>query len=167
MCYSSGLFWGIIVIVLGAAILVKHIFNLDFPVIKVVFGVALILIGLRVLVFKDSHSLSCQAGDKNNVVFGERTMFYTAENTEYNAVFSSAVLDLTKVEASNDARIKVSCVFGNMKIIINQRTKLIIDSDVVFGSISNPDEKTVADSNQIILKMKADAVFSNIRIVRQ
>jgi len=54
-----------------------------------------------------------------------------------------------------------------MKIIINQQTKLIIDSDVVFGSISNPDENTVSDSNQIILKMKADAVFGNIKIVRQ
>jgi hypothetical protein len=166
MCYNSGLFWGIIVIVLGAAILVKHIFNLDFPVIKVVFGVALILIGLRILVFKGPHS-GCQAGDKNNVVFGERTMYYTVDNNEYNAVFSSTVLDLTKLEPSDNPKIKVSCVFGNMKIIINQHTKLILDSDVVFGNISNPDDNSVADSNQIILKMKADAVFGNIKIVRQ
>ena len=166
MCYSSGLFWGIIVIVLGAAILVKNIFNLDFPVIKVVFGVALILIGLRVLVFKGHHS-SFQAGDKNNVVFGDRNIYYTADNNEYNAVFSSTVLDLTKIEPSKDSRIKVSCVFGNMKIIVNQQTKVIIESDVVFGSISNPDENSVADSNQIILKMKADAVFGSIKIVRQ
>lgn len=166
MCCSSGLFWGIIVIVLGAAILVKHIFNLDFPVIKVVLGVALILIGIRVLVFKGPHTCS-QAGDKNNVIFGERTMYYTADNNEYNAVFSSTVLDLTKLEPSNNPRIKVSCVFGSMKIIINKQTKLIIDSDVVFGSISNPDENTVSDSNQIILKMKADAVFGSIKIVRE
>ena len=166
MYYSSSLFWGIIVIVLGAAILVKHIFNLDFPVIKIVFGVALILIGLRVLVFKGSHSC-CQAGDKNNVVFGERNMYYTVDNNEYNAVFSSTVLDLTKLEPSNNPKIKVSCVFGNMKIIINKQTKLIIDSDVVFGNISNPDENTLSDSNQIILKMKADAVFGSIKIVRQ
>jgi hypothetical protein len=166
MCYNSGLFWGIIIIVLGAAILIKHIFNLDFPVIKVVFGVALILIGLRILVFKGAHT-HCQTGDKNNVVFGERTMYYTVDNTEYNAVFSSAVLDLTKLEATKDGRIKVSCVFGNMKIIINQQTKLIIDSDVVFGSISNPDENSITDSNQVILKMKADAVFGSIKIVRQ
>jgi hypothetical protein len=167
MCYNSGLFWGIIVIILGAAILIKHIFNLEFPVIKVVFGVALILLGLRVLVFKDSHNHCCPQGDQNNVVFGEKNMIYSADNNEYNAVFSSAVLDLTKLEASIDHRIKVSCVFGNIKIVINPQTKLIIDSDVVFGSISNPDENKVADSNQIILKMKADAVFGSIRIVRE
>jgi predicted membrane protein len=166
MCYFSGLFWGIIVIVLGAAILIKHIFNLDFPVIKVVFGAALILIGLRILVFKGERT-PCSAGDKNNVVFGERTMHYNASNNEYNAIFSSAVLDLTKLEASTDARIKVSCVFGNMKIIINKQTKLNIDSDVVFGSISNPEESTLSDSNQIMLKMKADAVFGNIKIIRE
>ena len=166
MCFHSGLFWGIIVIALGAAILIKNIFNLDFPVIKVVFGVALILIGLKVLVFRGPDK-RCETGDKNNVVFGERKMYYSTDNTEYNAVFSSTVLDLTKFAKSNEGMIKVSCVFGNMKIIINQQTKLIIDSDVVFGSISNPDENTVSDSNQIILKMKADAVFGNIKIVRQ
>jgi hypothetical protein len=166
MCFNSGLFWGIIIIALGAAILIKHLFNLDFPVIKVVFGLALILIGLKVLVFKGSDN-KCQTGDKNNVVFGEKTMFYTGDNNEYSAVFASSVLDLTKISQSNDNRIKVSCVFGNMKIIINQQTKLIIDTDVVFGSISNPDENTVADSNQILLKMKAEAVFGNIKIVRQ
>ena len=166
MCYSSGLFWGIIMIMFGAAILVKHLFNLDFPVFKMVFGVALILIGLRVLVFKDHHS-KCNMGDNNNAVFGDRTMYYSTDNTEYNAVFSSSVLDLTKLEKSTDQKIKVSCVFGNMKIIINQQTKLIIDSDVVFGTISNPDEGNMSDSNQIILKMKADAVFGSIKIVRQ
>lgn len=166
MCFNSGLFWGIIVIAFGAAILVKHIFNLDFPVIKVVFGVALILIGIKVLLFKGSQS-SCESGDKSNVVFGERTMYYSVDNNEYNSIFSSSVLDLTKIETTNDKKIKVSCVFGNMKIIINQQTKLIIDSDVVFGSISNPDENTANDSNQVILKLKADAVFGNIKIVRQ
>lgn len=166
MCINSGLFWGILIIVMGAAILVKHIFNMNFPVIKVVFGVALILIGLRLLVFKE-HRMKCQTNDSNNVVFGERSMYYTVDNNEYNAVFSSTILDLTKIKASDDARIKVSCVFGDMKILINQQTKLIIDSDVVFGSISNPDENTVADSNQISLKIKADAVFGSIRFIRQ
>jgi hypothetical protein len=166
MYYNSGLFWGIIIIVLGAAILIKHIFNLDFPVIKIVFGVALILIGLKFLIFKSDYK-GYQAGDKNNVVFGERTMYYSPDNSEYNAVFSSTILDLSKLDKSTDRKIKVSCVFGNMKIILNQQTKLIIDSDVVFGNISNPDENTVSDSNQIVLKMKADVVFGNIKIIRK
>jgi predicted membrane protein len=166
MCLNSGLFWGIIIIVLGAAILIKHLFNLDFPVVKVVFGVALILIGLKVLVFKGSDKCFTTS-DKNNVVFGEKNMYYTADNNEYNAVFSSSVLDLSNIPQSNENRIKVSCVFGSIKIIINQKTKLIIDSDVVFGSISNPDENTVSDSNQIIIKMKAEAVFGSIKIVRE
>ena len=166
MCYSSGLFWGVIIIVLGVAILVKHIFNLDFPVVKVVLGVALILFGLKVLVFKGSNPV-CKPDDKNNVVFGERTMYYSVDNNEYNSVFSSTVLNITKLDSAQDNKIKVTCVFGNMKIIINKQTKLIIDSDVVFGSISNPNDNTESDSNQIVLKMKAEAVFGNIKIVRE
>lgn len=166
MCYSSGLFWGVIIIVLGVAILVKHIFNLDFPVVKVVLGVALILFGLKVLVFKGSNPF-CKPDDKNNVVFGERTMYYSVDNNEYNSVFSSTVLNITKLDSVQDNKIKVTCVFGNMKIIINKQTKLIIDSDVVFGSISNPNDSQESDSNQIVLKMKAEAVFGNIKIVRE
>jgi hypothetical protein len=166
MCFSSGLFWGIIVIALGAAIIIKNVFHLDFPIIKVVLGLALILFGIKVLLFK-GHDKCYDRGDKNNVVFGERNMYYSADNTEYNAVFSSAMLDLTKIDKPAENRIKVSCVFGSMKIIINRQTKLIIDSDVVFGSIANPDENSVSDSNQIELHMKAEAVFGSIKIVRE
>jgi predicted membrane protein len=169
--FNSGVFWGILIVVIGVSLLVKHIFHLDFPIIKVVIGMALILIGIRFM-FSKSHKhteFTYQDSKENSVVFGNKQMVFNEDQGEYNSVFSSAVLDFTKIDKSTDYKIKVNSVFGDLKILVNNRTKVVLESDVVFGNISNPNEfqnMDSLDSNQIVLKLKASAVFGSIKIIR-
>jgi hypothetical protein len=173
MC-NSGIFWGILVIVFGIGLLVKHIFNLDFPVFKVVLGLALVLIGIRIILSKSvcrPHHDNWSDKD-NSVVFSNKQILFNEAENEYNVVFSSSVLDFTKIDTSTEHKIKLNCVFGDMKILVNPRTKVILESDVVFGNVSNPEEtqyspEGIADSNQIVLKLKTSAVFGTIKIIRK
>ena len=83
--------------------------------------------------------------------------------------FPLASLDFTQLDKSPENPVEVSCVFGVMKIFINAKTKLLIDSDVIFGKIDNPyndDEWDSIKTAPIKLNLKANAVFGNIKIIR-
>ena len=49
MKMGAGLFWGAFLLLLGVALIIKVVFNVDFPVFKVLVGIFLVLIGFKVL----------------------------------------------------------------------------------------------------------------------
>ena len=46
---GAGIFWGAFLLLLGVALIVKVVFNVDFPVFKVLIGIFLVLLGLKVI----------------------------------------------------------------------------------------------------------------------
>jgi len=172
MC-NSGIFWGILVVVFGGGILIKNIFKLDISVFSIVLGAALVLIGIKLLVCPNHLNIfnHNSSGKNNNVIFGNRTFLYNENQKEYNIIFSSASLDFTQIDKSPEYPIVVSCVFGEMKLFINPKTKILIDSDVIFGKIDNPyeinEDWDSIKAAPIKLTLKANAVFGNIKIIRE
>ena len=49
MKMGAGIFWGAFLLLLGIALIIKVVFQVEFPVFKVVVGIFLVLIGLKVL----------------------------------------------------------------------------------------------------------------------
>jgi predicted membrane protein len=127
---SSGTFWGVMIILFGLSILLREVFHIQIPFMKIIFGIFLIYMGVRVIA---GGSWKGRAG--NSTVFGESDMHYDSRHDDYDIVFGSGTVDLFKMEIPTQKRkIEVSVVFGNGTVIINDSIPMKIEMNSVFGA---------------------------------
>ena len=168
MFLFSGAFCGLLLIVLGVSLLIKYVFNIDFPVFRVIFAVFLVLIGIKILVGGfGNHS--------HTSMFSDNRFNYVENHKDYSCAFGKTTLDLTNANITEDTDIKASCAFGEFIIKINPETNIEIVSSSAFGNLQLPDNsnhsfgngnyKTPAyDKSGPVLRIKADVAFGNMEI---
>lgn len=172
---GAGIFWGTILILVGFGLIIKIVFNIDFPIFKFIVAFFFILLGLKMLfgdfgIFKHSN----RHGD---VIFNERYIHgRVSGQKEYNVIFGKAEIDLTDIELKPGRnKLEINSVFGSSKVLLNKDVPVRIKADVAFGGISLPDGDTGGfgssiyesdnfDENSAYLYIKASAVFGNIDI---
>ena len=176
MKMGIGLFLGVLIILLGVGIIVNVIFHIHIPIFKILFGLILIFIGLKII-FGSSISFPSGPGKSGNAVFQERTYrgLY-GDSKEYNAVFGKAVVDLRGIELKEKVtHIKINAVFGGAEVILNEATPVRIKAETVFGGLRFPDNITGAfgtstyqsknfDETQNYLVIEGTSVFGGILI---
>jgi predicted membrane protein len=174
MKMGAGLFWGIILIVIGLGIIFRMIF--DISIFRVIFAVLIILFGIRILIGKQPNLFSTHS--ENQVIFGEKNIQSTpANNTEYNTIFGKSVYDFSQINKLSPGRtkLKVNTIFGSTQILLPDSIPLKIKADAVFGSACMPDGNTMAfgtvnynsinsDSAPSYLYIEASVVFGNLDI---
>ena len=67
---GAGLIWGVFILLVGVALIIKVIFNVDFPVVKIFLGLFLVFLGLKVLLTKNDF-MRGHTGS-NETIFSER-----------------------------------------------------------------------------------------------
>lgn len=144
MKMAPGLFWGVLLVIIGLAIIFRVIFNVN--VFGVLFALFLIFVGVRMLIGKPWVTRT-HCGDERNTMFDERTVTEQPEdNAQYNVIFGRSVYDFRNITFPDNEpiRIKVNTIFGNSVIRINRNTPVKIKSDAVFAGATMPDGNTVA-----------------------
>ncbi len=176
MKMGLGLFIGILIILLGLGIIVNVIFHIHIPIFKVLFGLILIFIGLKIIFGSCISFPSCQ-GKAGNVLFQERTYRgLPGDSKEYNALFGKAFIDLRGIELKEKVTpIKIKVVFGGAEVILSETTPVRIKAEAVFGGVQLPENVTGAfgtstyqsknfDENQNYLFIEGTSVFGGIVI---
>jgi hypothetical protein len=178
MKMGAGLFWGAFLLLLGIALVIKVVFNVDFPVFKVVVGIFLILLGIRLLfgrVMWPSH----HHFDAEDTIFNERTYDSPEAGKEYTVLFGKGVYDFTGVDLSEgNFRVKISTVFGGSQIIISREMPVRIKADAVFAGAELPDGNTAVFGSAVYqsdswspdtagLDIKVDVVFGGAQVIRR
>jgi hypothetical protein len=176
MRMGIGLFIGVLVILLGLGIIVNVIFHIHIPIFKVLFGLILIFIGLKII-FGSTISFPSYQGKAGNVIFQERAYRgFPGDSKEYNAVFGKVVVDLRGIELKEKVtQIKVNAVFGGAEVILSDTTAVRIRADAVFGGVQLPENSAGAfgtsfyqsknfDENQNYLLIEGSSVFGGIVI---
>jgi hypothetical protein len=176
MRMGIGLFIGVLIILLGLGIIVNVIFHIHIPIFKVLFGLILIFIGLKII-FGSWISFPSSQGKSGNVLFQERTYRGLAgDSKEYNAVFGKAVIDLRGIELKEKVmQIKINVVFGGAEVILSETTPVRIKADAVFGGVQLPENIAGAfgtsiyqsknfDENRNYLVIEGTSVFGGIVI---
>jgi hypothetical protein len=176
MKMGIGLFIGVLIILLGLGIIVNVIFHIHIPIFKILFGLVLIFIGLKIIL-GPWFSFPIRQGESGNAVFHERTYKgFPRDSKEYNAVFGKAVVDLRDIELKEKVtRIKINAVFGSAEVILNKATPVRIKADAVFGGVQLPENITGAfgtstyqsknfGEDQNYLVIEAASVFAGIVI---
>jgi len=169
----DGIFWGVLLIVVGVWFLVRRYVPVHIPVIRVIIAVLFVYIGIRVLV------RGPVVHDRNTVIFSDSTaLHYTPDSgRDYNVIFSRGDVDLTPVAVSaTSIRAQVNVVFGSATLHINPATPAKVNMSSAFGTVDAPGERTVAFGETVYttpaykagapaLEVRAAAVFGRLTIV--
>ncbi len=174
---GTGLFWGAFLLLLGIALIIKVVFNVDFPVFKVLVGIFLILLGIKVLFGKvliPSHHF-----DPEETVFSERVYDNPESGKEYTVLFAKGVYDFTNVNLDKgNFHAKISTVFGGTQIIIPRDKPVKITADAVFAGAELPGGNTAVFGNSVYesddwspdtssINIKVDVVFGGVQVIRR
>lgn len=175
MKMGAGLFWGILLILIGLGIVIRVVFNINFPLIKFIIAFFLIFVGIKLLVgnfnFWHGHS------DENTTIFSEsRISGLDSDYKDYNIIFGSSIIDLRDVDLSQGSKeIEINTIFGGTVVKINEETPVVIKTDVVFANAKLPNGNTstfgtgrfksnsfAQDTSHIYIK--ADVIFGDFKV---
>ncbi len=169
---SSAVFWGAVIVLFGASIIIKEVFHINIPIFKIILGLVLIYFGIRML----TGGLLRNNQSKDEAIMTSRHFDYSKYNGAYDIVFGSGVIDLFKVSEDELSKtVKVDVVFGNGKILINDSIPTMIKMETAFGTVQVPGNSINGFGEQVytnaayspdkpFLKIKASAVFGRIEI---
>ncbi|MCF8380501.1 MAG: cell wall-active antibiotics response protein [Bacteroidales bacterium] len=171
---GSGLFWGLLLIVLGFSFIFRIIFNIDFPLFKIFIAFVFIFLGIRLL-FGSFGILDFKAG-KNDVIFGENTFHQFDDHGDYTTVFGKGNYDFRDFDLENEKKsVKISTVFGGATIKLSREMPVRIKVDAAFAGADLPNgnsavfgssyyESPNLDKNKPYLDLRIDVVFGGIDI---
>ncbi len=177
MKMGAGLFWGAMLMVIGIALIIKVVFNIDFPIFKVLVGVFFIFLGLKVLFGRVLIPEGKIGPDET--IFSERVYEQTENGKEYNVIFGKGVYDFTNVDLSKgDHHVKINTVFGGSTIRISEDIPTRIEADAVFAGAELPGGNTAVfgttsyttgsyRSDSAALYIKTGVVFGGIQVVNR
>jgi hypothetical protein len=176
MRMGLGLLIGILIMLWGLGIIINVIFHVNIPIFKILFGLFLIYIGLKIIFGNSlpSPSVHWHSGD---AVFSQKTFqgLHDGSN-EYNAVFGKAMVDLRGFELKEKVtRIKVTSVFGNAEVILDKNMPVRIKTDTILGEVKLPQNISGAfgsasyqsqdfDENKNYLFIDATSVIGSIEV---
>lgn len=174
---GAGVFWGALLIFIGLALIIRFVFNVEFPVFKVLFAGFFIYIGLRIL-FGSFGLFHFETGP-DDVIFNEREFYNPEPNKEYNIVFGKGNFDFTDIDLSEGSvNVKIGTVFGASEIRIDRDMPVSITADAVFSGAELPDGNTAVFGTSSYqsesydpainhLRIKLDVVFAGVQVRRE
>ncbi len=136
----DGLFWGIVLIAIGAWFILRRYVPVSIPVIRILVAAVFIYIGIRFLIQGPAIR------DRNTVVFSQSTIPYSPDRGhDYNVIFSNGTVDLTTAPATEGAqRTEVNVIFGSGVLRIDPAAPVHVSMSSVFGSVEAPDGHSVS-----------------------
>ena len=172
---GTGLFWGVLLILIGIGIVLRVVFNINFPLVKFFIAFFFIFIGIKLLVgnfgFWHGHS------SENTTIFGESKIDGLDEKfREHNIIFGSSVIDIRDIDLSGGPKkIKINTIFGGSILKMNEDTPVKIKTDAAFANSKLPNGNTAAfgtgryksenfNKDTAHLYIEADVVFGSFEV---
>jgi hypothetical protein len=138
-----GFFWGLVLILIGLAVIFRVVFDVN--LFRIIIGILIILFGIRILLGKTW--MPERSKKEHDTFFSDQKYSeIPKDNTEYNVIFGRSVYDFTRSDLAvrEPVRIKINVVFGAAVIKIKPDMPVRIKSEAVFGASRMPDGNTVA-----------------------
>ncbi len=136
---------------------ISKISGLIMPAVVVLIGVSLLFNP------KDKKSLT---NTKNiNVLFSSQNIIKNKDDeasTTLNATFSNVTLDIKKAQIEEDTVIKITNVFGSVRINIPANVDVKLIGTPIFGTIKN---KNTSDKATQTILIEATSIFGKVEIV--
>lgn len=176
----SGLFWGILLIMVGVAIIIKVFFKIQIPIFRVFFAFFFFYLGISILVDGFGGKQRIDEDGESTFMFQEAEITDEELRKEYNVIFGKTVINLTNLDLRESSReVRINTIFGACEIYIQPDLPVIIYSESAFGQVKLPNGNNVSFGNAHytspsyrsdvnFLKIKTSTVFGSTEfIIRQ
>lgn len=171
MVTFHGLFWGIALIILGIGLMARFMYQIHFPWFRIVIAFLFIYAGLW-LILRPKFEVS----NNSLLLFSNGKMNFSENQKDYTILFSSGTLDIRNVQLSRTQNMEVNGIFSESIIRVGRDVNFMINADAAFASFTGPAGSSVSfgsqyyqpswfDSEKPYLKIKANVVFGNMRVV--
>lgn len=173
----SEAFWGIFLILLGIAVVLKAFWGINIPLVRTAFAILLICTGISMLAGGNRWFYK---HDNHTVMFGDSAFkAWKHHDREYEIIFGSGVIDLRQMKPGADQKkIEISTVFGSGTVLLDPNLPVEFKVDSVFAGASFPDgsninfgEHTYRTPNfkpgEPYLEVEAEVVFGSLSICNQ
>jgi hypothetical protein len=132
-------FWGIFLILSGIALLIRVLFNLEIPVLKVVAGLFFILTGLSIIFGKNNAIWPFKSGENEIIFKTEKINAASGLLPRYNVLFSRTDFDLENIALGEAGRkLTINTVFSGSTLYISSEIPVTINVDAVFAGVKMP-----------------------------
>ncbi len=167
--FSSGIFWGIVFILIGILFLIKNYTNISIPIFRTIIGLLIIYWGFSIIFGGFSKHSSSDAVFSNNTVNADNG------NKGYNTVFGKSIINFTDTSLTETRKVNINVVFGEGIIRINKDIPIKVNSNSVFSGIVTPDGDAASlgsstytnnlfDENKPYLDIDLNVVFGSAKI---
>jgi hypothetical protein len=156
----TGMFWGLIIILLGLSVILNAVFHIHVPLFRIVIGLIVIFFGIRIIA---GHSW-CSARHRTcATMFNEAEVTMASTDGEYNVIFGRAVIDTAAtIKAGKDVRINT--VFGASTVKIPKNVPTIVRVETAFGGVKLPDGNKVAFGNFIYRNKACETATDSAKV---
>jgi hypothetical protein len=164
-------FWGIFLIIIGLSVVIKVLFNINIPLLRLALAFLLIYLGISMLV--GGQGIKARP---NTVLFNEMHL-KASEAGQYNIIFGKGTLDLSALTAGG-AKTELNTIFGAGVIEVNPKIPVRLHVNAAFAGATMPDGNTISFGDylyqspeyregQPFLEIEANVVFGALTIQQQ
>jgi predicted membrane protein len=182
MKMGCSFFIGLFFIFIGLEIMLKVFFNLSIPLMRLLFALLFVYIGVSIFVGRPilSHHRHGVCLDRGTNMFGSFSESLEGKelaDRQVSVVFGEKTLNLKGAKlAGEKAVLRLDCVFGSMKVMLDKDMPVKITGSSAFGNVVLPEANSVvfgsnkyespnAAAGKPYLEIRASAVFGEITIV--
>jgi len=167
------MFWGIFLVLLGLVMIIKVVFGIHIPFLRLFISFLLIYMGISMLM---GHFTRKEG--QRSIVFDE-SRIQAGGSGKYDIIFGSGVIELAEPEASQGVtRVQVNVVFGSAVIKIKPGTPVKLTVDAAFAGANLPNGNQISfgeaswqspglDESKPYLLLDTDVVFGSLDIMTE
>ncbi len=127
--FYGGLFWGLLLVVLGISMVLKAIFKINIPLFRILFAILLIYFGVRMLLGNRGTS-----SNNKHTVLSESYLENITEGTNIDVIFGKSEINLNNIDLKlEDAKVNVDVIFGSAEVSIKPEIPARIKINTVFA----------------------------------
>jgi predicted membrane protein len=137
----SGIFWGVILILLGISVIINIVFHVHVPFFRIVLALILIYAGVRVLIGGHWGSgRCCSLKTASTVVFSD-AVFEKQTGDEYTIAFGKGTMDAGAIFSGDTGRktIRLNTIFGHSMVSIPKTLTVLVRVNSAFSGVRLPD----------------------------
>jgi hypothetical protein len=170
MIVFSGIFWGVVLILLGIGVIVNITLKTRIPFFRIFFAILLIYIGISALIGPRWRPHHRRWERRSRVLV-------TGPSEKHDILFGDGEIDLTGIQVSGQTvRAEVDVVFGRGLVRLNPDVPTRVEVSSAFAEAKLPDGSRIAmgdhvwrspglDESKPHLAVEADVVFGSMEIV--
>lgn len=166
----SSMIWGVALILLGLSLIIKTIFGISIPFLRILIGILFLYAGISLITGLDSYSNK----QVRTIIFKKDELQVQYPYRSYNILFANGIIDLSLLQLTQATTIDINVLFGLGVIRVSSKIPTAIYAESFVGGLQLPDETIInwgkkryfigADKHSALLHLNAKAVFGNLII---